>query len=277
MTIATGDDASAADVLAIQATATSALTAAGVASASAATALANSEEAQAAATAAGELAAVALSVAAPGVVNSISPTDTIQIGHNGSTVAVTAQTFNAGLTAEVAAVSAVASAAGTALSEAVTIDLLPTATTVSDTDTFTVGPGGVCEIDRSITTYQQNASGQPDNSYLNTNIMFQAMYAARYISAQMTSQYIVPGKILVANGTLIPPGSIATTPNMMLATAVAVYAYLASQFIVQNVQTFAQNAYATTGTKGQVLMYLPIDFSDQVINVDFLVQFQQST
>ena len=143
--------------------------------------------------------------------------------------------------------------------------------------TFTVGPGGVCEIDRSITTYQQNASGQPDNSYLNTNLMFQAMYAARYISAQMTSQYIVPGKILVANGTLIPPGSIATTPNAMLATAVAVYAYLASEFIVQNVQTFAQNAYATTGTKGRVLMYLPIDFSDQVINVGILVQFQQST
>ena len=75
-------------------------------------------------------------------------------------------------------------------------------------------------------------SGQPDNSYLNTNLMFQAMYAARYISAQMTSQYIVPGKILVANGTLIPPGSIATTPNAMLATVIAVYAYLASEFIV---------------------------------------------
>ena len=53
--------------------------------------------------------------------------------------------------------------------------------------TFTVGPGGVCEMDRSITTYQQNASGQPDNSYLNTNILFQAMYAARYTAAQITS------------------------------------------------------------------------------------------
>src|ERR1700733_4370077 len=34
--------------------------------------------------------------------------------------------------------------------------------------TFTVSAAGVCRIDRSITTYQSNASGQPDNSYLNT-------------------------------------------------------------------------------------------------------------
>ena len=143
--------------------------------------------------------------------------------------------------------------------------------------TFTVTPAGQCQIDRSITTYQQNASGQPDNSYLNTNLLFQAMYAARYISAQMTSQYIVPGKILVTNGTIIPPGSPATTPAAMLASVVGIYAYLASIYIVQNVQKFAANAYATTGTKGQVLMYLPIDFSDQVINIGLLVQFQQST
>jgi phage tail sheath gpL-like len=143
--------------------------------------------------------------------------------------------------------------------------------------TFTVSAAGVCQIDRSITTYQSNASGQPDNSWLNTNLMFQAMYAARYIAAQVTSQFIVPGKILVSNGTLIAPGSPATTPNAMLAAVVAVYAYLASIFIVQNPLKFAQNAYPTPGTKGQVLMYLPIDFSDQVINVGILIQFQQST
>jgi phage tail sheath gpL-like len=143
--------------------------------------------------------------------------------------------------------------------------------------TFTVDNTGVCRIDRSITTYQSNASGQPDNSYLNTNLMFQAMYAARYIQAQITSQFIVPGKILVSNGTPIGPGSPATTPNAMLGAVIAVYAYLCSIFIVQNVQKFAQNASATTSTKGQVLMYLPIDFSDQVINVGILVQFQQST
>ncbi len=169
------------------------------------------------------------------------------------------------------------------------LGLLPPPTAFQDTpgerntllfdgiSTFTVSLAGVCQIDRSITTYQTNASGQPDNSYLNTNLMFQAMYSARYIAAQITSQFIVPGKILVQNGTVIPPGSPATTPNAMLASVVAVYAYLASIFIVQGVQTFAQNATAGPGTKGQVLMYLPLNFSDQVVNVALLIQFQQTT
>jgi hypothetical protein len=43
------------------------------------------------------------------------------------------------------------------------------------------------------------------------------------------------------------------------------------------VQKFAANASAQAAAKGLVLMYLPFDFSDQVINVGILVQFQQST
>lgn len=143
--------------------------------------------------------------------------------------------------------------------------------------TFTVDPGGICRIDRSITAYSTNPAGQPDNSYLNTNIMFQAMYAARYIATQITGQFINSGKILVANGTPIPPGAPAVTPNLILGSVIGIYAYLCSIFIVQNPNIFAANATAQTGAKGQVLLYLPIDFSDQVVNVGVLVQFRQST
>ncbi|HEY8685994.1 MAG TPA: phage tail sheath subtilisin-like domain-containing protein [Chloroflexota bacterium] len=143
--------------------------------------------------------------------------------------------------------------------------------------TFNVDAAGICRIDRSITSYTTNASGQPDNSYLNTNIMFQAMYAARYISTQITTQFIDSGKILVSNGTPIPPGAPAVTPNLILGSVIGIYAYLCSIFIVQNPQIFAANATAQTGAKGQVLLYLPIDFSDQVVNVGVLVQFRQST
>jgi phage tail sheath gpL-like len=143
--------------------------------------------------------------------------------------------------------------------------------------TYTVDAAGVCRIDRTITTYQVNPSGQPDDSYLGTNLLYQAMYTARYISAQVTSQFIAAGKILVSNGTPIGPGSPATTPNAVLGSVVAIYAYLCTVFVVQNPQTFAANAYATNGTKGQVLLYLPFDFSDQIINVGILAQFVQST
>ena len=143
--------------------------------------------------------------------------------------------------------------------------------------TFFVDPAGVCRIDRSITMYQLNPSGQADNSYLNTNLMFQAAYSARYIKAQLTSQFIAAGKILVDDGTPIPPGAPATTPSLIFQATVALYAYLASVFVVQDVATFAKNGYAAKGTKGQVLLYLPINFSDQVIQIAALIQFQQTT
>jgi phage tail sheath gpL-like len=143
--------------------------------------------------------------------------------------------------------------------------------------TYFVDPSGTCRIDRSITMYQTNAGGQPDNSYLNTNLLFQAMYCARYINAQITSQFIQPGKILVANGTPIPLGAPAVTPNGIFQAVVAMYSYLSTQFIVQNPAKFAANGYATTGQKGQVLLFCPFDFSDQVIQVASLIQFQQST
>lgn len=143
--------------------------------------------------------------------------------------------------------------------------------------TFTVDPAGVCRIDRSITMYQTNAAGQPDNSYLNTNLLFQAMYCARYINTRITSQFITAGKILVADGTPIPLGAPAVTPTGIFQSVVAMYAYLASIFLVQNPQKFAANGYAQTGQKGQVLLFLPFDFADQVIQVASLIQFQQST
>ena len=143
--------------------------------------------------------------------------------------------------------------------------------------TFLVGSDNVCRIDRSVTTYKANASGQLDNAYLNTNLLFQAAYAARYINAQLTSMFIDAGKILVSDGAIIGPGSPATTPSHILGAVIAIYGYLCSEFICQNPETFAANARASAGGKGMVLLYLPLDFADQVINIAILAQFTQST
>jgi hypothetical protein len=119
MTIATGDPALASDVLGVETTAASALTAAGTALANSATALSNSVAAQASAAAAEAAAAVALSVPALNVVSSVASTNTVPIGQGTTTVAVTLQTL---LNPE-------------------TIDLLATANPAADTDTFPSGQG----------------------------------------------------------------------------------------------------------------------------------------
>jgi phage tail sheath gpL-like len=141
--------------------------------------------------------------------------------------------------------------------------------------TFTVDPAGQSRIGRSITTYQTNAAGQPDDSYLQTNLLFQAMYVTRYLTANVMTQY--QNKILVDDGAIISAGSPATTPSLIFQAVCGMYAYLSSQFVVQNPATFATNGYAQKGQKGQVLLFLPIDFSDQVIQVAALITFQQTT
>jgi phage tail sheath gpL-like len=143
--------------------------------------------------------------------------------------------------------------------------------------TFTVDESQTCRIDRSITTYQFNASGQPDDSYLGTNLLFQATFVARYMDSQITSQFIDAGLILVDDGTPIGPGSPATTPSTVLQAAIAIYGYLCTEFIVQDAAAFAKAATASKGAKGQVLLYLPLNFSDQLIQVAALFQFQQTT
>ena len=141
--------------------------------------------------------------------------------------------------------------------------------------TFTVDAFGQSRIGRSITTYQANAAGQPDDSYLNTNLLFQAMAAARFLIGNVLSQY--QNKILVDDGAVIAAGSPATTPSLVFQGVCGMYAYLATQFLVQNPATFAANGYAQKGQAGQILLFLPIDFSDQVIQVAALIAFQQST
>jgi phage tail sheath gpL-like len=143
--------------------------------------------------------------------------------------------------------------------------------------TFTVDESQTCRIDRSITTYQFNPSGQPDDSYLSTNIMFQATFVARYMDSQLTSQFIDAGLILVDDGTPIGPGSPATTPSLVLQAAIAIYGYLCTEFIVQDADAFAKAATASKGAKGQVLLYLPLNFSDQLIQIAALFQFTQTT
>jgi len=143
--------------------------------------------------------------------------------------------------------------------------------------TFYVDAAGQSRIDRSVTMYQKNAAGSLDDSYLNTNLLFQASYAARYMAARLQSEFIEPGRILVVDGTPIPMGAPAVTPSMIFQATVSYYAYLSSIFIVQNLQTYAKNGYATPGSKGQVLLFLPFDFSDQVIQIAALIQFRQST
>lgn len=104
--------------------------------------------------------------------------------------------------------------------------------------TFTVGTDGTVRIENAITTYQQNAFGQPDNSYLEIETMFLLAFVLRSMATLVTSKYARVK--LAADGTRFAPGSNIVTPSMIRADLIAAYQTLEYNGYVQNSQAFAQ-------------------------------------
>ncbi|TDG23432.1 phage tail protein [Paraburkholderia silviterrae] len=104
--------------------------------------------------------------------------------------------------------------------------------------TFTVDTANQVHLQATITTYQLNAEGQPDNSYLQLNTMFLITAVIRALQTMVTSKY--SRMILVANGTLFAPGSPIVTPNDIRTDLIANYGTLEYQGLVQDSQAFAE-------------------------------------
>lgn len=102
--------------------------------------------------------------------------------------------------------------------------------------TFTVSQSGVVQIENLITTYQKNASGVADDSYLQVETMFTLMAVLRTLKSVVTSTFARVK--LVSNGTRIPAGSNFVTPNTIRAALIAQYQSM-SPGLVQDVDDFS--------------------------------------
>src|SRR5260363_336275 len=99
-----------------------------------------------------------------------------------------------------------------------------------------VAQDGTVAIENLITTYQKNALGQPDDSYLEVETLFTLAYVLRRSKAVITSKYARVK--LAANGTRFAPGSDIVTPNIIRADLIAQYRQLESEGVVQNADIF---------------------------------------
>jgi phage tail sheath gpL-like len=104
--------------------------------------------------------------------------------------------------------------------------------------TFTVQQGGVVQTENIITTYQLNAQGVPDDSYLEVETMFQLMLEIRTLLAMLSSKYARCK--LADNGTRPPAGSNLVTPNTIGADIIALYQERTQAGFTQNADAFAQ-------------------------------------
>ncbi len=98
--------------------------------------------------------------------------------------------------------------------------------------------GGAQRIERGITTYRQNALGQPDNSFLDSETLHQSAYVINFLKARITSKY---GRHKLADdGTRFGAGQAIVTPNVIRAELIAGYQALELLGIVENAEAFAK-------------------------------------
>lgn len=142
--------------------------------------------------------------------------------------------------------------------------------------TVVSGDTGV-QIERSITTFQENAFGENDISYLDVQTRFTLMRIIRTYRQVLTSKF---GRHKLAdNGSRFGAGQAIVTPNIMRAEAVSIYEGLERDGLVENAEGF-ENALIVernAGDPNRLDILLPPDLVNQLrilaVKVQFRLQF----
>ncbi len=87
--------------------------------------------------------------------------------------------------------------------------------------TYTVDDGGLCRIERLITTYQTNALGVDDVSYLDIEVMRTIAYLRYSVRTWIALKY--PRHKLASDGTPIAPGQAMVTPKTIRSELIALF------------------------------------------------------
>lgn len=133
---------------------------------------------------------------------------------------------------------------------------------------------GVVTMENIVTTYVTNASGAPDDSYLEVETLFNSVYILRQLRGVVTDKY---SRVkLAANGTRLLPGSNTVTPNIIRADLIAKYRELEGAGMVQKSEEFAANLVVeqNAGNPNRVDVLFPATLINQLRVFAVLFQFR---
>lgn len=138
----------------------------------------------------------------------------------------------------------------------------------------TTAADGTVRIERAITTYQRNAYGQPDDSYLDSETMHTTAYVIRFLRQRITSKF---GRHKLADdGTQFGEGQAIVTPKTIRAELIAAYMELERAGIVENSELFAQYLVVerSQDNANRVNVLFPPDYVNQLRIFALLNQFR---
>lgn len=134
--------------------------------------------------------------------------------------------------------------------------------------------GGAMRIQRAVTTYQKNAYGQADNSYMDSEPLHQSAYVLRALQSRITSKY---GRHKLANdGTNFGPGQAIVTPLVIRGELIAAYGELERAGIVENMELFKANLIVErdAANPNRLNVLFPPDLVNQLRVFALLYQFR---
>jgi len=134
--------------------------------------------------------------------------------------------------------------------------------------------GGEYRIERGITTYQKNAFGAEDDSYLDSETLHTSAHVLRTLKARITIKY--PRHKLANDGTKYGPGQAIVTPVVIRGELIAAYRELEHLGIVEHAEAFRSNlivALSTTNPNRLDVLFPP-DYINQLRVFALLNQFR---
>ncbi len=137
--------------------------------------------------------------------------------------------------------------------------------------TFTVNDAGQVILERMVTTYQTNAAGAPDNSFLDTETDYALMDLIRDWRTQMLTQFA--RKILVIDGSILSGGTAMVTSQTVRAATISWYNRACLEGRAQDPAGFRADCLAQNAGMGQVRVLLPFRLDNQLRQIDANVLF----
>jgi phage tail sheath gpL-like len=139
--------------------------------------------------------------------------------------------------------------------------------------TTVLGAGGVIQLERMITTYQLNAAGQDDTSYLSAETMFSLLYLRYSFRARWTSRY--PRHKLADDGARIGAGQAVVTPGIGKAEAFTWFREMEDLGLVEDFDAFKAGLVVerNASNPNRLDFLLPPNLINQLVGVGASLQF----
>jgi phage tail sheath gpL-like len=144
----------------------------------------------------------------------------------------------------------------------------------SGCSTFRVNPDGTPILERSVTTYQEAASGVPDNSYLDTETPFTLAWVIQDLRMDLATKFA--RKKLVDDNARISYGQNFVSARTVKSEAISNYRKNAQRGLVTAPDEYASAIVAENQGNGRVALMCPFTLANQLRQIYVSVQFQKN-